>query len=267
MKIIALLSLLLFFPNLNLLAETRVRLTGSSTMAPLIQEIAERYEKSNSKARIDIQTGGSSRGIRDAKVGLSEIGMSSRALKKSENEGIKTHTFAQDGVAFIVHKKNPISQLSDEQLKKIFSGEVENWKEVGGADKEIISISRANGRSELNLLSSYLGLSTGKFKTKLVAGETQQALKSVIGNESAITFISLGAAEYEISNGAKIKLLPLKGIKASSKNVKSGKFPLTRPLVLITKSDLDSSTKKFLDFCLSEQVHDLINSYTFTPAS
>ena len=126
---------------------TRIQLSGSSTVGPLAEEIGKRYEKLNPDVRIEVQTGGSSRGIAEAKSGLADIGMSSRALKDSETDGRKAWPIAMDGVCFIVHANNPVSSLSRSQLLSIIKGEVDNWKHFGGADESIVFINRAAGRS------------------------------------------------------------------------------------------------------------------------
>ena len=124
----------------------KITATGSSTIAPLLSEIAKRYESKN-QSTIEIQTGGSSRGIADIQKGRADIGMSSRELFPQELKNLKTYTIALDGVAFVVNKSNPIKSLSSGQIKKIFTGKINNWSELGGQDKEITVINRAKSRS------------------------------------------------------------------------------------------------------------------------
>ena len=94
----------------------KLTITGSSTVAPLVSEIGKRFEQLHQGVRIDVQTGGSSRGITDATRGTADIGMSSRALKDSETTGVRAHTIAQDGVAILVHASNPVSNLDEAQI-------------------------------------------------------------------------------------------------------------------------------------------------------
>src|SRR5689334_25117983 len=95
-------------------------LTGSSTIAPLALEIGKRFEQQNKGVRVDVQTGGSSRGVSDARSGLAQIGMVSRALKPEEND-LTAYTIAQDGVCMILHKSNPVGTLSNDQVKAIYT--------------------------------------------------------------------------------------------------------------------------------------------------
>src|SRR5215831_16948251 len=136
----------------------KVVLTGSSTIAPLAAELGKKFEAAHPGVRIDVQTGGSSRGIADAKRSLADIGMSSRALKDDEKEGLATHVLALDGVCFLVHKDNPVAELTNAQIVDIFTGKATNWKSVGGKDAPITVINRADGRSELELFTHHFKL-------------------------------------------------------------------------------------------------------------
>lgn len=261
-----LLALPVFFASCRESDETvRLEATGSSTLAPLLSEIAKRYEASHPGVRIDIQTGGSSRGIADAASGIADLGMSSRALKQSEQEGRITHTVAMDGVALLVHSNNPVSELSDEQIIGIFKGEITNWNEVGGNDAPINCVNRANGRSELELFQMFFGLEAEQFQPDMISGENQHGIKTVAGDESAIIYMSIGASEYEAARGVPIKLLPLRGVEATVEKVASGEFPLSRPLILITAPEPSEPVREFLDYALSSEVHDLVRQQSYVP--
>ena len=101
-------------------------LTGSSTIAPMAQEIASRFEQAHPGVRVDVQTGGSSRGIRDAKKGAADIGMSSRDLKADESSELVPTVIAWDGVAFVVHQDNPVKEINQDQLRQIYLGKINN---------------------------------------------------------------------------------------------------------------------------------------------
>lgn len=243
--------------------------TGSSTIAPLLAEIASRFEDKHSRVRVDVQTGGSSRGIRDAHSGVADIGMSSRHLKPSELSGVETRIIAWDGVAFIVHKDNPVDQLSLTQLKDIYTGKTNEWDSVGGKQGQIVVSNRANGRSEQDLVCDYLEVKPGEIQADIVDGETQQSIKTVITNPKAITYTSVGAAQDAVRRGEPIKLLPLDGIVASSDTVSAGQFPLARPLILIFKKSNSGSKQKlieaFLKFSSIDDVFDAAINLGFVP--
>jgi len=243
----------------------RLTLTGSSTCGPLVSEIARRFEGLHSGLRIDVQTGGSSRGIADVSTGLADIGMSSRSLSPAESPGRVSHVLARDGVCFLVNASNPVTELSDLELRGIYTGAIESWSEVGGLDLPITVIDRAQGRSELELVTSYLGIQAADIRPDLVAGENQQGIKMVAGDPSAICYMSVGTSELEAERGTPIRLLPLRGVPASAATVASGAFPLARPLLLITTEDPDERIVAFLDFARSKAVWDLVKEYSFVP--
>ncbi len=248
--------------------ETEVRkivLTGSSTVAPLLSEIAKRYEARRPAVRIDVQTGGSSRGIADSRSGVADLGMSSRPLEPDEAADLEEHAVAVDGVGFVVHASNEVAALDDSQLLGIYRGEIDDWSEVGGEPGPITVIHRADGRSEVDLVTEYLGIEPREIRADLISGENQHALKSVAGDPGAIVYVSVGAAEREAATGAPIRLLPLRGVPANAEEVAAGRFPLARPLVLLARPGPDDTVAAFLDFALSSEVDDLITSLAYVP--
>ncbi len=241
-------------------------LTGSSTVAPIMSEIAKAYEKAHPGVRIDVQTGGSSRGVGDARKGLADIGMASRALKDSETDLI-AHTVALDGIGVILHTDNPISELSDAQIVSIYRGEITNWNEVGGVDAPITVVNKSEGRSTLELFLSYFKLENSEIKAQVIIGDNPQGIKTVVGNPNAIGYVSIGAAEYEANQGAPLKLLPMNGVPASIDNVRNGSFPLSRPLNLLTTEEPAGLVKDLIDFALSKDANDIIESQYFVPVA
>lgn len=239
-------------------------LTGSSTVAPLAAEIGKRFESLHSNVRVDVQTGGSSRGVSDARAGLADIGMASRALKDDEKDLLQ-FTIALDGISVIVNKTNPVEALNKQQIIDIYTGKIVNWKYVGGNDAPITVVNKAEGRSTLELFLHYFGLKNTDVKPQVVIGDNQQGIKTVLGSPNAIGYVSVGTAEYEASQGAAIKLLPLEGIAASVENVRNRSFPLSRPLNLVTRAEPVGIAKTFIEFASSPQENDLIEAQYFVP--
>jgi len=247
-------------------ASQRLVLTGSSTVAPLMGEIARRFELIHPGVRIDVQTGGSSRGINDTRNGIADIGMVSRALKPDEND-LHAFTIALDGISIILHANNRVAALSKRQIIDIYTGKITHWKSVGGADARITVVNKAEGRSTLELFLDYFQLRSSEIKPHVVIGDNPQGIKTVTGNPHAIGYVSIGAAEYEAERGAPIRLLPLEGVDASFANVRSGSFPLSRPLNLITSRIPQGLTRQFIEFARSPQAHDLVEVQYFVPVS
>ncbi len=243
-------------------SQQKLVLTGSSTIAPLVGEIAKRFETLHPEVRIDVQTGGSSRGIVDARQGLADIGMASRVLKADEGDLVAS-TIALDGISLIVHKDNPVSTLSDAQVVDIYTGKITNWKEAGGNDAPITVVNRADGRSEVELFLPHFKIEGSAVKAQVIVGENQQGIKTVAGNPNAITYMSIGSSEADIKSGVPIKLLPIGGISASTETVQNGSFPLARPLNLVTKAEPQGLVKDFIDYARSEAVHDIVKDQYF----
>ncbi|MGH8548596.1 MAG: phosphate ABC transporter substrate-binding protein [Methylococcales bacterium] len=242
----------------------KLGLTGSSTVAPLAAEIAKRFESLNPGVRVDVQTGGSSRGVNDARAGLADIGMVSRALKVSETN-LSSFTIAIDGIGIIIHQDNPVATLGKQQIIDIYTGAIKNWHQVGGRDAPVTVVNKAEGRSTLELFLHYFGLQNSAVKAHVIVGDNQQGIKTVAGNPDAIGYVSIGSAEYEAGHGTPIKLLPLDGVQASVENVRNGRFPLSRPLNLVTRAEPAGIIKDFIEFARSEQVADLVEAQYFVP--
>jgi phosphate transport system substrate-binding protein len=239
-------------------------ITGASTLAPLIAEIGKRFESLYPRVRIDVQSGGSSRGVADARQGLADIGMVSRAMKDDERD-LSAFPVARDGVCPILHQENPVQALTDEQVVAIYTGTVTNWKSVGGTDAPITVVNKADGRSTLEVFLHYFKLKNVDIKAQVVIGDNEQGVKTVAGNRNAIGYVSIGTAEYDATHGVPIKLLPIGGVSASTESVQKGIFPLSRPLHIVTRTPPVGLAKAFIEYAQSKAVHDLIRQQYFVP--
>lgn len=237
-------------------------LTGSSTVAPLVSEMGKRFESEHPDMRVDVQTGGSSRGVADARQGVADVGMVSRALKPDESD-LTAFTIAQDGITIILNQENSVASLNNQQIVDIYTGKITNWKEVGGNDAPITVVNKAEGRSTLELFLSYFKLENTDVKAQVVIGDNEQGIKTVAGNPNAIGYVSIGAAEYSETNNVAIKRLPINGIEATTANVQNGTFPIARPLNLVTQPEPQGATKAFIDFAQSQQVSDIVKQQNF----
>lgn len=239
-------------------------ITGSSTMAPLVAEIGKRFETRHPGVRIDVQTGGSSRGIADVINGVADIGMASRALKSQEHH-LHGSVIAHDGITIILHRSNPVQELTDDQIRAIYTGGITHWNQVGGPDAPITVVNKAEGRSTLQLFLNYFHVSNRDIHAHVVIGDNEQGIKTVAGNPHAIGYVSIGTAQYDATHGIPIRLLPLQHIPAKIETVREGRFPLSRPLTLVTKSLPTGLIKTFIEFAQSSQANDLILKQYFVP--
>lgn len=237
-------------------------ITGSSTVAPLVSEIAKRFEARHSDVRIDVQMGGSSRGISDVRQKISDIGMVSRALKENEKD-IIAFPIALDGITMIVHESNPIDELTNEEIIDIYTGKIKNWSEVGGNDAPITVVSKAEGRGTLDLFTKYFQIRSSDIRPHVIIGDNEQGVKTVSGNKNSIGFVSVGTAEYDAGIGIPIKPLPLNGVMATTESIRSGNFPLSRKLNLVTNAKPDELAEEFIEFANSNEVADIIEEQYF----
>lgn len=248
-------------------AGDKLSLTGSSTVAPLALEIGKRFEAQNPGVRVDVQSGGSSRGVADAMNGLADIGLVSRALKPGEAKTLTAHPIAMDGVGVIVNSGNPVKLLSDDQIRAIYTGQIRTWRAAGGTNRAITVVNKAEGRSTLELFLHYTGLKNSQIRAQAVIGDNQQGIKMVAGNPGAIGYVSIGAAEYAVEHGEPIRLLPMAGVEATTGAVRSGRFPLSRPLNLVTHGTPSPLAARFIAYAQSPAVRDLIEAQYFVPPS
>ncbi len=245
---------------------TRIVVTGSSTIAPMFGDMARHYESQHPGVRLDVQTGGSSRGIADARRGLADIGMVSRAAYEDEDD-LVWHKNARDGIAMIVHADNPIREIDTDTVRAIYRKEIRRWSGLGGPDRPITVINKAEGRSTLDLFLAYTGLQSEEVQADVVIGDNEHGIQAVIGNPGAITYVSIGTAEYSVNEGRSLRLLPLDGIPATTERVRAGDYPLSRPLHLVTRPDPSEEVLRFIEFTQSAEAASIVEAHYFIPLS
>ena len=243
---------------------TRLVVTGSSTLAPLLAELAASYEQLHSEVRIDVQSGGSGRGISDARSGVADFGMVSRDLYAEESD-LMAWTLALDGVGLMVHEDNPVPALTSDQVRAIYRGEIQDWSELGGDAGRITVVHKAEGRATLQVFLDYFGLKNPEVKADILAGENEHAIKTIAGDRRAIGYVSIGTAEEDILHGVSVRLIGLDGVAASSEEVASGRFPMTRALNLVALQVPEGLAADFLLYVMSSEANDQIRAFSFTP--
>lgn len=241
-----------------------IRLTGSSTIAPVMQEISKLFEQSEAGTRIFVETGGSSKGIADLRKGLADIAMVSRDLKPGEAD-LKAHVIARDGIAALVHAGNAVNAISQADLRGIFTGAITNWAQVGGASGEIIVVSKGEGSATSVVLNGFLGVTADQIKGDLVATENAQMIKTVSLTPGSIGYVSIGAAVVDIGFGVPVKLIALGDVPATLENVADGSYQATRPLNLVTAGAPDPALSNLLAFSKSTAVSGIIRELSYTP--
>ncbi len=229
---------------------------GSTSMEKVIGTLGEAFEQKNKGVTFTYNPTGSGSGIKAVQKGRCDIGLSSRSLKEEEKESGLTETvLAYDGIAIIVNPKNKVSDLSVEDIAAIYTGEITNWKEVGGKDAQIVLIGREAGSGTRDGFESITGTEE-KCKYRQELTSTGDVVTTVSSNSDAIGYVSLAAVKENV------KAISVDGIAPNEKAVKDGSYVIQRPFVLVTKTDVELSdeAQTFFDFVTSDEVVDLISS-------
>ena len=243
-------------------ASGKIQVVGSTTIAPPMEELAAKYKETHADANIEIQGVGSSAGIKAANEKTANIGMASRELKEEEKAfGLVETVIAYDGIGVVINPANEVKDLTSEQVKGIFEGTITNWSEVGGADKDIIVVTREDGSGTRSAFEEILKL-TQKINDKDVSTITQGALvaegngtiKATVGSkEGAVGFLSLGYIDETV------KAVSIDGTIATEEEVKAGNYAISRPLLIVTQADADQNIKDFVDFILSTDGQTIVS--------
>ena len=227
---------------------------GSTSVTPLMELFQADYEKSHSNVKITISGTGSGDGIKGATEGTYEIGMSSRELTPAEiGAGLEPLVIAIDGIATIIHNSNPISGLTLDQIKNIYTGTITRWEQLGAAANGktggIAVVSREPGSGTRGAFQELVKYADADQVKNAIIFDGTGAIKSAIaGNADAIGYISLGSMDNTI------KALSVDGVAASNDNVKNGSYKIARPFILITRKGavLNPATKAFLDYTMAD---------------
>lgn len=227
---------------------------GSTSMEKVINSLGESFMAANKDVKFTYNPTGSGSGIQAVTEGRCDIGLSSRALKDDEKaSGLVETVLAYDGIAIVVSPENPVSDLDVDTIAKIYTGEITNWKDVGGDDAEIVLIGREAGSGTRDGFESITGTKDAcAYRQELTS--TGDVINTVSQNPNAIGYASLSAV------GESVKALTVGGVKASEATVKDGSYVVQRPFVLVTKegTELSPAAQAFFDYAISPEVADII---------
>ena len=233
---------------------------GSPSMNKVIGALGEAFEN-DTGITVTYNATGSGAGIQAVLEGRCDIGLSSRNLKDEEKaKGLEGTVLAYDGIAIIVNPNNPVSDLDVETIAKIYTGEIKNWKEVGGNDAEIVLIVREAGSGTRDGFESITD-TEDKCKYRQELTSTGDVITTVASNPAAIGYASLASVKDTV------KALTVGGIAPSEETIKDGSYVVQRPFVIVTKKDatLSESAKKFFDYITSEAANEIISGAGVVP--
>lgn len=233
-------------------------MNGSTSMEKVIKAVNGAFTEKYG-VQVDLNLTGSGTGIKEASEGKCDIGNSSRKLKDEEAESLDATVIGLDGIAIVVHPTNEISDITIEDLAKVYAGEITNWKELGGADKAIVVIGREDGSGTRDGFESIvMGDKTAQYAQEL---ESTGSVISTVGNtDGAIGYASLANVDETV------KALKIEGVEASEETVKSGAYKVQRPFICATLKNTDNElVKAYLEFILSPEGQELVKAQGAVP--
>lgn len=235
---------------------------GSTSMKNVIAALTEGFAEVEPGVTVSYDPTGSGAGITGAADKTLDIGLSSRALKDDEKADVEGTTIALDGIAIIVNNASKVEDLTVDQLKQMFTGEITNWSEVGGDDGEIVLIGREAGSGTRDGFESIVDVKDScKYAQELTA--TGAVISAVEANPLAIGYASLSAV------GDTVKMVTVGGVECSEETVKDGSYEVQRPFVFVTNKSvtLSEQAQAFFDFATSADAADLIRTAGAVPVN
>ena len=238
-----------------------ITIKGSDTMVHLVSSWAETFMKQNPDMEVSVTGGGSGTGIAALLNGTTDICAASRKIKNKElqlalQKNIHPHEIAvaKDGIAVVVHPDNPVKELTLQQLSKIFTDQSLRWSDVGGHDEEILVLSRESSSGTYVFFQEMVLKKQDYMKDAKLLPATSAIIQSVSTDKLAIGYVGLG---YALAAKDKVKIIAVKAddnspaVMPSDQTVKTGQYPIARPLFLYLNGEPQGTVKKFMDFCLS----------------
>ena len=235
---------------------------GSTSMKNVIAALTEGFAEVEPGVTVSYDPTGSGAGITGATDKTLDIGLSSRALKDEEKNDVDGTTVALDGIAIIVNKASKVADLSVDQLKQMFTGEITNWKDVGGDDGEIVLVGREAGSGTRDGFESIVDVKDScKYAQELTA--TGAVISAVEANPLAVGYASLSAV------GDTVAMVTVEGVECSEDTVKDGSYKIQRPFVFVTNKSvtLSEQAQAFVDFATSKDAADLIRTAGAVPVN
>ena len=235
---------------------------GSTSMKNVIAALTEGFAEAQPGVTVSYDPTGSGAGITGAADKTLDIGLSSRALKDDEKNDVDGTVVALDGIAIIVNKESKVADLTVDQLKQMFTGEITNWSEVGGDDGEIVLVGREAGSGTRDGFESIVDVKDScKYAQELTA--TGAVISAVEANPLAIGYASLSAV------GDTVKAVTVEGVECSEDTVKDGSYKIQRPFVFVTNKSvtLSEQAQAFFDFACSADAADLIRTAGAVPVN
>ena len=235
---------------------------GSTSMEKVIEYLKEAYTEENDQVKVTYNPTGSSAGIQAVESGSCDIGLSSRDLKDEEKANLEGTVIAIDGIAIIVNPENKVNDLIIEQIAALYTGEITNWSEVGGADAPVVLIGREASSGTRDGFESITNTKE-KCQYSQELTSTGDVVQTVASNPNAIGYASLASVKDTV------KAVDVEGVTPSTKTIQDGSYKIQRNFVFVTKKDteLTGAAKDFFEFATSQAADELIEKAGAVPVS
>ncbi len=233
-----------------------ITVAGSTTVQPLAEVLGEAFMASHPQVRVTVQGGGSSVGVKSAGEGTVDVGMASRPIKDSELQefpDLQIFTIARDGIAIVTNPDVPVDELTKDQVREIFAGDITNWSEVGGPDVPIVVISREEGSGTRDAFEEMvMGEGALIVDTAILQPSNGAVRTTVSTTPDSIAYLSFGYLDQSV------KTVAIDGVEPTEANAASGAYPVVRPLNMLTKGEPGELAGAWLEFILSAEGQELV---------
>lgn len=239
-----------------------VVIAGSTSVQPLSEELADAFMDKYPDVTVEVQGGGSGQGIKSIEQAIADFGALSRPVKEEEKASVRTETIiAKDGVAVVVNPDCSVKDLTLEQIQKIYTGEIKNWKEVGGDDAEIVVVTREEGSGTRGAFTEITKVLTKDengneidqtISQAIVQPSTGAVKQTVATTPNSIGYVSLGALDETVIAVA------VEGVAPSSETVVDGTYKISRPFIYVTGTDISKAAQVYVDFVMSEEGQSIV---------
>lgn len=253
----------------TVMAEETVRVSGSTTVLPLVEGGAEAFNADQSDYEVMVTGGGTGVGIKSIAEGSSNIGMASREVTAEEvaqfGDSFNEFLIGYDGIVIAVSKviyDAGVTSLSGEQVKSIYNGEISNWKDLGGPDEEMLVVAREQGSGTRDTFNEVI-MDDKKAETpgvNTVAGSNAEIRTAITGSDKAIGYLG-----YSYASDGAVGLITLDGVAPTVSTIKDGSYELARSLYLYTFGDTGAGAQAFIDYMMGSDGQSVAEEYGFIP--